>query len=64
MTWAQQADMATYSASVDDSDVQSCFFDCQDTSLSPRNCNPPEVLLRVDEAKSVPILRGHLSLKS
>ncbi|GKG50015.1 hypothetical protein Tco_0518789, partial [Tanacetum coccineum] len=38
---------AAYSASVDDIAVQSCFFDIQLTNLSPRNCIPPEVLLRV-----------------
>ncbi|GKG48151.1 hypothetical protein Tco_0510036, partial [Tanacetum coccineum] len=37
----------TYSASADDIAVQSCFFDIQLTNLSPRNCIPPEVLLRV-----------------
>ncbi|GKF29614.1 hypothetical protein Tco_0095956, partial [Tanacetum coccineum] len=41
------ADNATYSASADDIAVQSCFFDIQLTNLSPRNCIPPEVLLRV-----------------
>ncbi|GKF40688.1 hypothetical protein Tco_0124030, partial [Tanacetum coccineum] len=40
-------DNATYSASADDIVVQSCFFDIQLTNLSPRNCIPPEVLLRV-----------------
>nr|GEW05283.1 ribonuclease H-like domain-containing protein [Tanacetum cinerariifolium] len=40
-------DNATYSASADDIAVQSCFFDIQLTNLSPRNCIPPEVLLRV-----------------
>ncbi|GKE14813.1 retrovirus-related pol polyprotein from transposon TNT 1-94 [Tanacetum coccineum] len=36
---------AMYSASVEDIAVQFCFFDIQLTSLSPRNCIPPEVLL-------------------
>ncbi|GKF34633.1 hypothetical protein Tco_0107833, partial [Tanacetum coccineum] len=36
----------TYSASADDIAIQSCFFDIQLTNLSPRNCIPPEVLLR------------------
>nr|GEV84215.1 hypothetical protein [Tanacetum cinerariifolium] len=36
-----------YSASADDITVQSYFFDIQMTNLSPRNCIPPEVLLRV-----------------
>ncbi|GKF46658.1 hypothetical protein Tco_0136460, partial [Tanacetum coccineum] len=34
-------------ASTDDITVQSCFFDIQLTNLSPRNCIPPEVILRV-----------------
>ncbi|GJR46035.1 hypothetical protein Tco_1314138, partial [Tanacetum coccineum] len=38
---------ATYCASVEDIAVQYCFFDILLTSLSPRNCIPPEVLLRV-----------------
>nr|GEU59114.1 Gag-Pol polyprotein [Tanacetum cinerariifolium] len=42
---AQLADNATYSASAEDIAVQSCFFDIQLTSFSPRNCIPPEVLL-------------------
>ncbi|GJU76497.1 hypothetical protein Tco_1273567 [Tanacetum coccineum] len=46
-TWAQQADRDTYSASAVDSAVQSCFFEDQLTSFSPRNCAPPEVLLKV-----------------
>ncbi|GJR11798.1 hypothetical protein Tco_0794450 [Tanacetum coccineum] len=33
--------------SVEDIAVQYCFFDILLTSLSPRNCIPPEVLLRV-----------------
>nr|GEY32407.1 hypothetical protein [Tanacetum cinerariifolium] len=41
------ADKATYSASADDIAVQSYFFDIQQTNLSPRNCIPQEVLLRV-----------------
>ncbi|GJV71241.1 hypothetical protein Tco_1491236 [Tanacetum coccineum] len=41
-------DNATYSASADDIAVQSYFFDIQLTSLSLRNCVPPEVLLRVE----------------
>ncbi|GKA02709.1 retrovirus-related pol polyprotein from transposon TNT 1-94 [Tanacetum coccineum] len=40
---------ATYSASADDITVQSCFFNIQLTNLSPRNCIPPEVLLRVSK---------------
>ncbi|GKC50058.1 hypothetical protein Tco_1072803 [Tanacetum coccineum] len=40
-------DNATYSASAKDIAVQFCFFDIQLTSLSPRNCIPPEVLLLV-----------------
>nr|GFB46560.1 hypothetical protein [Tanacetum cinerariifolium] len=35
---------AKYSSSTDDIAVQSYFFDIQLTSLSPRNCIPPEVL--------------------
>ncbi|GJR42879.1 mitochondrial phosphate carrier protein 3, mitochondrial-like protein [Tanacetum coccineum] len=38
---------ATYCAFVEDIAVQYCFFDILLTSLSPRNCIPPEVLLRV-----------------
>ncbi|GKF52447.1 hypothetical protein Tco_0159357, partial [Tanacetum coccineum] len=38
---------AMYLASADDIAVQSCFFDIQLTNLSPRNCIPPKVLLRV-----------------
>ncbi|GJV35925.1 reverse transcriptase domain-containing protein [Tanacetum coccineum] len=38
---------ATYCASVEDIAVQYCFFNILLTSLSPRNCIPPEVLLRV-----------------
>ncbi|GKA68568.1 hypothetical protein Tco_0768485 [Tanacetum coccineum] len=38
---------ATYCASIEDIAVQYCFFDILLTSLSPRNCIPPEVLLRV-----------------
>ncbi|GJS38334.1 hypothetical protein Tco_0563377 [Tanacetum coccineum] len=37
-------DNATYSAFAEDIAVQFCFFDIQLTSLSPRNCIPPEVL--------------------
>nr|GFA28113.1 hypothetical protein [Tanacetum cinerariifolium] len=41
-------DKDTYSASAEDIEVQSCFFDDQLTGLSPpRNCIPPDVLLRV-----------------
>ncbi|GJX11126.1 probable pre-mRNA-splicing factor ATP-dependent RNA helicase DEAH9 isoform X2 [Tanacetum coccineum] len=40
-------DNATYSTSTDDIAVQSCFFDIQLANLLPRNCIPPEVLLRV-----------------
>ncbi|GKD24330.1 reverse transcriptase domain-containing protein, partial [Tanacetum coccineum] len=40
-------DNATYCAFVEDIAVQYCFFDILLTSLSPRNCIPPEVLLRV-----------------
>nr|GFB23315.1 hypothetical protein [Tanacetum cinerariifolium] len=40
------ADNATYSAYADDIAVQFCFFDIQLTNLSPKNCIPPEVLLR------------------
>nr|GFC96562.1 hypothetical protein [Tanacetum cinerariifolium] len=37
----------TYSAYAEDIEVQSFFFDDQLTSLSPpRNCIPPDVLLR------------------
>ncbi|GJX19683.1 hypothetical protein Tco_0222360 [Tanacetum coccineum] len=46
MAWTQHADKDTYSASVVDIDVQSCFLDDQLTSLSPRNCIPPDVLLQ------------------
>nr|GEV52925.1 hypothetical protein [Tanacetum cinerariifolium] len=35
--WAQQADRGTYSASAVDSAVQSCFFEDQLTSFSPKN---------------------------
>ncbi|GKB51573.1 hypothetical protein Tco_0902326, partial [Tanacetum coccineum] len=38
---------ATYCASVEDIVVQYYFFDILLTSLSPRNCIPLEVLLRV-----------------
>ncbi|GJU51386.1 hypothetical protein Tco_1220941 [Tanacetum coccineum] len=38
---------AMYYASVEDIAVQYCFFDILHTSLSPRNCIPSEVLLRV-----------------
>ncbi|GKF75761.1 hypothetical protein Tco_0225205, partial [Tanacetum coccineum] len=37
----------TYCASVEDITVQYCFFDILLTSLSPRNCIPPEVVLQV-----------------
>ncbi|GJS85686.1 hypothetical protein Tco_0752227 [Tanacetum coccineum] len=44
---SQYIDKDTYSASTEDIEVQSCFFDNQLTSLSPpRNCIPPDVLLR------------------
>ncbi|GJU71756.1 hypothetical protein Tco_1263161 [Tanacetum coccineum] len=43
---AGDANNATYCASVEDIAVQYCFFDILLTSLSPRNCIPPEVLLR------------------
>ncbi|GJV21384.1 hypothetical protein Tco_1370404 [Tanacetum coccineum] len=46
---AQLAYNATYSPSAEDIAVQSCFFDIQLTSLSPRNCIPPDVLLRVSK---------------
>ncbi|GKG03655.1 hypothetical protein Tco_0311291, partial [Tanacetum coccineum] len=40
-------DKDTYSASAKDIEVQSCFLDDQLTNLSPpRNCMPPDVLLR------------------
>nr|GEY72826.1 hypothetical protein [Tanacetum cinerariifolium] len=43
----KHADRDTYSASVEDIEVQSCFFDDQLTSVSPpRNCIPPDVFLR------------------
>ncbi|GKG07960.1 hypothetical protein Tco_0333792, partial [Tanacetum coccineum] len=38
---------AMYYTSADDIAVQSCFFDIQLTNLSPMNCIPLEVLLRV-----------------
>ncbi|GJR23060.1 hypothetical protein Tco_0971587 [Tanacetum coccineum] len=38
---------ATYRASVQDIVVQYCFFDILLTSLSPRNCILPKVILRV-----------------
>ncbi|GKD94748.1 hypothetical protein Tco_1374585, partial [Tanacetum coccineum] len=48
-TCAQHADKDTYSASAEDIEVQSCFLDDQLTNLSPpRNCMPPDVLLRTD----------------
>nr|GEY18294.1 hypothetical protein [Tanacetum cinerariifolium] len=40
-------DNATYLASADDIAVQSYFFDIHLTNLSPRNCIPSEVLLRI-----------------
>ncbi|GJZ90159.1 hypothetical protein Tco_0662086 [Tanacetum coccineum] len=41
------ADKDTYSASAEDMEVQSYFLDDQLTNLSPpRNCMPPDVLLR------------------
>ncbi|GKA71427.1 hypothetical protein Tco_0777566 [Tanacetum coccineum] len=41
---SQYIDKDTYSASAEDIEVQSCFFDDQLTSLSPpRNCMPPEI---------------------
>ncbi|GKG14423.1 hypothetical protein Tco_0354023, partial [Tanacetum coccineum] len=44
----QYIDRDTYSASAEDVEVQSCFFEDQLTSLSPpRNCMPPDVLLQV-----------------
>nr|GFB71158.1 hypothetical protein [Tanacetum cinerariifolium] len=44
---SQYIDRDTYSASAEDIEVQSCFFDDQLKSLSPpRNCIPPDVLLR------------------
>nr|GEX38912.1 hypothetical protein [Tanacetum cinerariifolium] len=43
---SQYIDRDTYSASAEDIEVQSYFFDDQLTSLSPpRNCIPPDVLL-------------------
>ncbi|GJS28880.1 hypothetical protein Tco_0489500 [Tanacetum coccineum] len=47
MSQSRQHDNATYSASADDITVQSCFFNIQLTNLSPRNCIPSDVLLRV-----------------
>ena len=46
-TWAQHADRDIYSASAVDSAVQSCFFDDQLTSFSPKNCAAPDVLFAV-----------------
>nr|GFA46534.1 hypothetical protein [Tanacetum cinerariifolium] len=44
---SEYVDRDTYSASAEDIEVQSCFFDDQLTSLSPpRNCIPSDVLLR------------------
>ncbi|GKG37282.1 hypothetical protein Tco_0447455, partial [Tanacetum coccineum] len=41
------ADKDIYSASAVDIEVQSCFLDDHLTNLSPpRNCMPPDVLLR------------------
>ncbi|GJR66129.1 retrovirus-related pol polyprotein from transposon TNT 1-94 [Tanacetum coccineum] len=45
LLWLTESRNTTPSA--DDIAVQSCFFDIQLTNLSPRNCIPPEVLLRV-----------------
>nr|GEY67028.1 reverse transcriptase domain-containing protein [Tanacetum cinerariifolium] len=43
----KHADRDTYSASTENIEVQSCFLDDQLTNLSPpRNCMPPDVLLR------------------
>ncbi|GJV17426.1 hypothetical protein Tco_1362749 [Tanacetum coccineum] len=39
--------MLNLSAYADDIAVQSCFFDIRLTNLSPRNCIPTDVLLRV-----------------
>ncbi|GJR22235.1 hypothetical protein Tco_0970762 [Tanacetum coccineum] len=46
MTCAQHADNDTYSASAIDIVVQSCFLELQLTSFSPKNYEPPEVLLQ------------------
>ncbi|GJV21770.1 hypothetical protein Tco_1370790 [Tanacetum coccineum] len=44
---SQYIDKDTYSASAEDIEVQSYFLDDQLTNLSPpRNCMPPDVLLR------------------
>nr|GEU91366.1 hypothetical protein [Tanacetum cinerariifolium] len=44
---SQYVDTDTYLAFAKDIEVQSCFFNDQLTSLSPpRNCMPPDVLLR------------------
>nr|GEX82226.1 hypothetical protein [Tanacetum cinerariifolium] len=44
---SQYIEKYTYSASAKDIEVQSCFFDDQLINLSPpRNCMPPDVLLR------------------
>nr|GEY12784.1 retrovirus-related Pol polyprotein from transposon TNT 1-94 [Tanacetum cinerariifolium] len=44
---SQNIDKDTYSASAEDIKAQSCFLDDQLTNLSPpRNCMPPDVLLR------------------
>ncbi|GKG18815.1 hypothetical protein Tco_0375914, partial [Tanacetum coccineum] len=44
---SQYIDKDTYSASAEDIEVQSFFLDDQLTHLSPpRNCMPPDVLLR------------------
>ncbi|GJV92791.1 hypothetical protein Tco_1540604 [Tanacetum coccineum] len=52
---SKQHDNATYSTSADDITMQSCFFDIQLTSVSPRNCISPEVLLRTDENEEVEV---------
>ncbi|GJR64555.1 hypothetical protein Tco_0010620 [Tanacetum coccineum] len=42
----------TYSASAVDIAVKSCFLDIQLTNLSPNNCIPPEVLLRISRHRA------------
>nr|GFA98706.1 hypothetical protein [Tanacetum cinerariifolium] len=54
------ADKDTYSASVEDIEVQSCFLDDHLTNLSsPRNCMPPDVLLQRSRLSHTPVNNGN-----
>ncbi|GJW15041.1 ribonuclease H-like domain-containing protein, partial [Tanacetum coccineum] len=56
-------DNVTYLAFVHDIAVQSCFFDIQLTNLSPSNCIPSEVLLRVSRHPAWSASEKAVSLK-